>query len=85
MLFRSTKPKSIQKITTNTNKTSNSNPNSNFKESQLWATKYAPESLEEIVGNKETINKLTTWLKDWDDVVLSGNKKDVVWKGKILI
>jgi len=50
---------------------------SHNKENQLWATKYAPTSLDDIVGNKDTINKLTNWLKDWDDVVLGGNKKEV--------
>jgi len=48
-----------------------------YTENQLWANKYAPTSLDDIVGNKETINKLTKWLTDWDDVVLKGNKKEV--------
>jgi len=54
-----------------------------YSETQLWANKYAPISIEEIVGNSENVNKLTTWLKDWDDVVLNGNKKDLgnVYKG----
>lgn len=32
---------------------------------QLWTTRYAPQSLKEICGNKGQIEKLLQWLKDW--------------------
>ena len=30
-----------------------------------WAVKYKPKSLNEIVGNKDTIQKVTNWIKSW--------------------
>lgn len=33
--------------------------------SQLWTTKYAPQSLKEICGNKGQVEKLQGWLHDW--------------------
>jgi replication factor C subunit 1 len=32
---------------------------------QLWTTRYAPQSLKEICGNKGQVEKLLQWLKDW--------------------
>lgn len=32
---------------------------------QLWTTRYAPTTLKEICGNKASIEKLSTWLNDW--------------------
>lgn len=31
-----------------------------------WAVKYKPRSLAEVVGNKEAIQQLVTWVKSWD-------------------
>jgi len=31
-----------------------------------WAVKHKPSSLDEVVGNKETIQKLIEWVKSWD-------------------
>jgi replication factor C large subunit len=31
-----------------------------------WTVKYHPKSLAEIVGNKEAIQQLVTWVKSWD-------------------
>jgi replication factor C subunit 1 len=69
-------------------------PNNDFPENitiddnevNLWTTKYAPESMSDIIGNQGVIKKLSTWLDDWDDVVISGNKKEVTStfrKGKV--
>jgi replication factor C subunit 1 len=33
--------------------------------SQLWTTRYAPQSLKEICGNKGQVEKLQQWLNDW--------------------
>lgn len=33
--------------------------------SQLWTTRYAPQNLKEICGNKTAVEKLEQWLKDW--------------------
>jgi replication factor C subunit 1 len=43
----------------------------------LWTTKYAPKNVNEIVGNAAAIKKFISWLDDWDDVVINGNKKDL--------
>lgn len=32
---------------------------------QLWTTRYAPQSLKEICGNKGQVEKLLQWLNDW--------------------
>lgn len=34
-------------------------------QSQLWTTRYAPQSLKEICGNKTQVEKLQGWLHDW--------------------
>lgn len=33
--------------------------------SQLWTTKYAPQTLKEICGNKGLVEKLSNWLRNW--------------------
>jgi len=33
--------------------------------SKLWTTRYAPQTLKEICGNKGQIEKLQQWLHDW--------------------
>ncbi|KAF7331659.1 Replication factor C subunit 1 [Mycena kentingensis (nom. inval.)] len=33
--------------------------------SQLWTTRYAPQNLKEICGNKSQVEKLQQWLRDW--------------------
>ena len=33
--------------------------------SQLWTTRYAPQSLKDICGNKGQVEKLQQWLHDW--------------------
>ncbi len=48
----------------------------------LWVEKYAPHKLEEITGNPEVIDALTRWLKEWDNVVLNGNKQHVEFQFK---
>lgn len=32
---------------------------------QLWTTKYAPQNLKEICGNKAPVERLGQWLQDW--------------------
>ncbi|KAJ6579462.1 P-loop containing nucleoside triphosphate hydrolase protein, partial [Mycena vulgaris] len=43
--------------------------------SQLWTTRYAPQNLKEICGNKTQVEKLQQWLKDWPVSLKSGFKK----------
>ncbi|KAJ7499567.1 replication factor RFC1 C terminal domain-containing protein [Mycena latifolia] len=43
--------------------------------SQLWTTRYAPQNLKEICGNKGQVEKLQQWLKDWPNSLKSGFKK----------
>ncbi|OCF36183.1 replication factor C subunit 1 [Kwoniella heveanensis BCC8398] len=42
---------------------------------QLWTTKYAPQNLKEICGNKAPVERLGQWLKDWWVNYQSGFKK----------
>ncbi|EMR08903.1 hypothetical protein PNEG_02685 [Pneumocystis murina B123] len=42
---------------------------------QLWTTKYAPQSLKEICGNKSLVEKLQRWLRDWDQNRIANFKK----------
>lgn len=32
---------------------------------QLWTTKYAPQNMKEICGNKAPVERLGVWLQDW--------------------
>ena len=43
----------------------------------LWTDRYRPKNPSDLVGNHGIINQLYEWLKDWDDVVIRGNKKQV--------
>lgn len=45
--------------------------------SDLWVEKYAPTCINDLVGNKGVMDSLYEWLKDWDDVVFKGLKKQV--------
>ena len=47
---------------------------------ELWTTKYQPKKLSDLIGNKTIINKLITWLDDWNSVVLEGKKKKIETK-----
>ncbi|RDB20289.1 Replication factor C subunit 1 [Hypsizygus marmoreus] len=42
---------------------------------QLWTTRYAPQSLKDICGNKGQVEKLQLWLHDWQNSLKSGFKK----------
>lgn len=33
--------------------------------SQLWTTRYAPQNIKEICGNKTQVERLQQWLQDW--------------------
>ncbi|KAG8815000.1 hypothetical protein FRC17_000901 [Serendipita sp. 399] len=35
--------------------------------SQLWTTKYAPQNLNQICGNKSNVEKIRLWLHDWPE------------------
>ncbi|KAJ7179697.1 DNA replication factor C large subunit [Mycena filopes] len=43
--------------------------------SQLWTTRYAPQNIREICGNKTQVERLQQWLKDWPNSLKSGFKK----------
>ncbi|KAF8192700.1 DNA polymerase III, clamp loader complex, gamma/delta/delta subunit [Mycena galopus ATCC 62051] len=43
--------------------------------SQLWTTRYAPQNIKEICGNKGQVEKLQQWLKDWPNSLKCGLKK----------
>ncbi|KAF8341289.1 replication factor RFC1 C terminal domain-containing protein [Cantharellus anzutake] len=42
---------------------------------QLWTTKYAPQTLKEICGNKGQVEKLQAWLREWEKNLKSEFKK----------
>ncbi|WVQ93768.1 hypothetical protein IAU59_000846 [Kwoniella sp. CBS 9459] len=42
---------------------------------QLWTTKYAPQNLKEICGNKAPVERLGQWLRDWQKNYQSGFKR----------
>lgn len=46
----------------------------------MWTEKYKPRTTRDLVGNAGLIANLYTWLKDWDDVVLRGHKKDMKYR-----
>ena len=49
--------------------------------SSLWSEKYRPERLSEMVGNPGPIQRLQSWLSDWQSVILKGEKKAVSFRG----
>lgn len=38
---------------------------------QLWTTRYAPQTLKEVCGNKAAVDKLLEWLNEWYVVAIS--------------
>lgn len=46
----------------------------------MWTDVYAPLTMADLVGNEGVVNNLFEWLKDWDDVVIKGNKKEVPFR-----
>lgn len=48
--------------------------------SDMWTERYKPKAVSSLIGNKGVVDSLYAWLKDWDDVVLKGNKKNVPFR-----
>lgn len=49
-------------------------------ETRMWTDKYKPVGPSDLVGNTGAISQLYEWLKDWDEVVLRGNKKQIPFR-----
>ena len=60
---------------------SNSN-NNQLPVSELWADKYMPKVIADIVGNQQQLKNLENWLDNWDDCILKDNKKEEKKTGK---
>ncbi|KAJ3126974.1 hypothetical protein HK098_006941 [Nowakowskiella sp. JEL0407] len=45
------------------------------EEPQLWTVKYAPQSYQDLIGNKTNVDKLSKWLKDWKKNLSAGFPK----------
>ncbi|KAF8493303.1 replication factor RFC1 C terminal domain-containing protein [Hysterangium stoloniferum] len=43
--------------------------------SQLWTTKYTPQAIKDICGNKGQVKKLQQWLQDWQNSAKASFKK----------
>ena len=43
----------------------------------MWTDLYKPRSMGDLVGNQPTIKNLFEWLRDWDQVHIKGQKKEV--------
>lgn len=50
------------------------------RETKMWTDKYKPLQPSDLVGNAGSIAQLYEWLKDWDEVILRGNKKQVPFR-----
>jgi len=46
----------------------------------LWVDKYQPLNMNDLVGNKKVVSEFMTWLEDWNDVIINGNKKEMSFK-----
>jgi replication factor C subunit 1 len=77
----SQREKIIKEVSELPSKPKPSGDNSEGFETQLWTEIYKPLGLGDLVGNSGTIDEIFRWLKDWDDVVIKGNKKTVNWRG----
>ncbi|KAK7050917.1 DNA replication factor C complex subunit Rfc1 [Paramarasmius palmivorus] len=42
---------------------------------QLWTTRYAPQTMKEVCGNKDKVEKLLQWLNEWPNSYKAGFKK----------
>jgi hypothetical protein len=49
----------------------------NSQDNQMWTEIYAPKDMGDLVGNNGVVDQLYEWLRDWDDVNIRGNKKQV--------
>ena len=43
----------------------------------MWTDRYRPRGFVDLVGNQGAVSQLYEWLKDWDDVCIRGNKKQI--------
>jgi replication factor C subunit 1 len=46
----------------------------------MWTERYKPKNVYDLIGNKAVIDQLYEWLKDWDEVCIRGNKKQVPFR-----
>ncbi len=46
----------------------------------MWTDKYKPVAPSDLVGNNGVISQLYEWLKDWEDFILRGNKKQIPFR-----
>ena len=53
------------------------NESGEIMRTEMWTDLYRPQTIGDLVGNEGVINELFSWLKDWDDVHIRGNKKPV--------
>lgn len=49
-------------------------------EHQMWTDRYRPRTVNDLVGNNAEIDQLYEWLKDWDEVCIRGNKKQLPFR-----
>lgn len=47
---------------------------------EMWTERYKPQTIYELIGNTAVVDQLYEWLKDWDDVCINGNKKQVKFR-----
>lgn len=47
---------------------------------EMWTERYKPRTIYELIGNTAVVDQLYEWLKDWDDVCIQGNKKQINWR-----
>ena len=44
-------------------------------DNRLWTDKYAPDTMQSVIGNKGLVEKLQSWLRNWHKNAYSGFKK----------
>ncbi|KAL4430479.1 hypothetical protein ABPG74_005404 [Tetrahymena malaccensis] len=74
--------KNPQKSFMNNHQTQLNNKKQNEQNSihSLWTHKYAPQDLNDCVGNEAQIKKLENWLVNWENVVVHKQKVQGNWK-----
>ena len=50
--------------------------------SELWADKYVPKVITDIIGNQQQLRNLEIWLDNWDNCILHGHKNEGNKTGK---
>ena len=71
------KSETVQKADVEMKETAKKEVEVDTRDVEMWTELYRPQRIQDLVGNSGIIENLIEWLRDWDDVVIKGNKKTI--------